>query len=197
MFVWFLILYEKKSSITGSLVFALWYSDGLRRKRSALKQHYTNFTKVSKNKGSAFFFISDKSVPYLTLTSFPGVSMASVGQEGSPSPASLLLDGTTMAERPAHSPWVFPILCPPDSFLWSESTADHKLLSCVCLLWTQKSISSFHYKMEHLIKVWYNCFVREFALKMSWLFWSGLHACLCLHHMLISRMALFCQWEDK
>lgn len=94
MFVWFLILYEKKSSITGSLVFALWYSDGLRRKRSALRQHYTNFTKVNKNKGSAFFSISDKSVPYLTLTSFPGVSMASVGQEGSPSPASLLLHGT-------------------------------------------------------------------------------------------------------
>ena len=101
MFVCFLILYEKKSSITGSLVFALWCSDGLRRKRSVLKQHYTNFTEVNKNKGSAFFSISDKSVPYLTLTSFPGVSTASIGQEGSPS-ASLLLHGTP--QRPKGRP---------------------------------------------------------------------------------------------
>lgn len=79
MFVRFLCLCERKKKrplSPGSLAFALWCSDGLRRKRSALKQNYTHFTRVTKNKDSAFFSISDKSVPYFTLTSLPGVSWA-------------------------------------------------------------------------------------------------------------------------
>ena len=73
---------KKRLPSLGSLAFALRCSDGLRRKRSAVKQNYTHFTRVSKNKNSAFFSISDKSVPYSTLTSLPGVS--GVGQEDVP-----------------------------------------------------------------------------------------------------------------
>ena len=46
--------------------------------------------------------------------------------------------------------------------------------------------------MEHSIKVWYNCFVRGLALRVSWRLWSGPHARVYLHPVLISRMALFC-----
>lgn len=56
----------------------------------------------------------------------------------------------TMAERLAHSLWVAPSV-PPQ---WTTNCY------LVCLLWTQKTISSFQYKMEHLIQVQYNCFMR-------------------------------------
>ena len=185
---------KKRLPSLGSLAFALRCSDGLRRKRSAVKQNYTHFTRVSKNKSSAFFSISDKSVPYSTLTSLPGVS--GVRQEDVPHQRPSFSPCTPQWPKAEPQLWS-PPLC-PDSSLRSEPTvAANGSPVRVCLLWTQKTISSFQYKMEHSIKVWYNCFVRDFALKVSWRFWSGPHACVYLRPMLISRMALFCWWGDK
>ena len=140
MFVCFLLLCERRKRIPspGSLAFALWCSDGLRRKRSALKQNYTHFTRVSKNKDSAFSSISDKFVPYLTLTSPWGF----LGRPGRrPSPASLLPMHRTEAKGLSHSPWVSPTMH-PDSSLRSEPTAAaNGNPVCVCICFGHKRLS--------------------------------------------------------